>query len=655
MAKTIQLIQVAAPTGITATLQTGGALTAGVTYYYRFISVRHVNGAIAFSAPSAEVSATTSAGNQQIKLDWTPAANQWGVIIQRTTVSGSYPIGVIATSASYSSYGKSGYLNAPFVWRGTNTLTDSKDSGWATNDVTFNHAPNIDHSKEYPIIEVFSDAGDTITMEDIYQADIAGGWGLVDKIAPTGLKSVTTTSVTDEMPYMVDGTISTHDCIFSLRGMLFIKQGVLSNAVTTTYRYGVSDAVGQVMPYIFTLTPFTLYWTTDGTDSGFFPFAHRDLWGAAGSTSYNLIRRRIMAKNAVQPFGKSGWDDGTGNTEKTFKKNVLGLGAANGMPAYSSTYEDNTFEGMRHYFAGEIVDATVRFATEGLSHRWGSNRTFVRPRVTKCSYDCTMGHNKGALNIDPIYTAKDQTDNKPYLYSGNSSSAFIGNTLLIGFTAQITVLDINGDPISGATVTIKDINGFSDLWEDTGETWTGGPTAITTSSTSITCSDGSVFSANDIIRIKQYAERLKIDSIATNVLTISRAQQGTTARAQNYGDASIYRQLASITTNANGIATPAVYLTSRELYCARDGGSYGQPGYEDALVTAGWIGRNYMTPHTLTISKPGYQTYTSKLDMSSKKDLVIKLEKAVDIVMIDDDLALNTNPKNPRSDFFSKI
>lgn len=58
---------------------------------------------------------------------------------------------------------------------------------------------------------------------------------------------------------------------------------------------------------------------------------------------------------------------------------------------------------------------------------------------------------------------------------------------------------------------------------------------------------------------------------------------------------------------------------------------------------------------TLTISKPGYQTYTSKLDMSSKKDLVIKLEKAVDIVMIDDDLALNTNPKNPRSDFFSKI
>ena len=63
----------------------------------------------------------------------------------------------------------------------------------------------------------------------------------------------------------------------------------------------------------------------------------------------------------------------------------------------------------------------------------------------------------------------------------------------------------------------------------------------------------------------------------------------------------------------------------------------------------------YKTPHTLTISKPGYQTYTSKLDMSSKKDLVIKLEKAVEIVTVDDDLALNTDPKNPHSDFFVKL
>lgn len=653
MAKTIQLVQVAAPTGITATLQAGGSLTAGVTYYYRLISVRSAFNCNAFSEPSAEVSATTSAGNQQIKLDWTPAANQYGVIIQRTTVSGSYPAASGSTPAgSYSSFENGQHTRAPYVWRGTNTLTDSKDSGWVKNDVAF-LAPNIDHSKEYPIIEAFSDSNDTITMEDIYQADVAGGWGLVDKIAPAGLKSITDTEITDEMPYTVDGTIHTHDCIFSLRGMLFLKQGVLVNATTTTYRYGVSDDAGEVMPYIFTLTPFALYWTTDGTDLGFLPFNQRDLWGAAGSTSYNLIRRKIIVKAANKwPYDRLSFDDGTGNTEKTFKKNILGLRAANSIPVYSSAYEDNIFEGIRHSFAGEIADSTVRFADEGLSHRWGDNRTFVRPRVTKSAYDCTMGHRKGALNIDPIYTAKDQTDNKPYFYSGNSSSAFIGNTLVIGFTAEIIVLDINGDPISDATVAIKDTNGFSDLWEDTGETWTGSPTTITTSSTSITCSDGSVFAVDDIIRIKQYAERLKIDSIATNVLTISRAQQSTTARAQESGDANIYRQIDSIETNASGIATTAVYLTSRELYCAKDGGSFSQAGYEDDLVADGWIGRNYMTPHTLTISKPGYQTYTSELDMNSKKELVIKLEKAVDAALAKGQVVINADPSNPRSDVY---
>lgn len=60
-------------------------------------------------------------------------------------------------------------------------------------------------------------------------------------------------------------------------------------------------------------------------------------------------------------------------------------------------------------------------------------------------------------------------------------------------------------------------------------------------------------------------------------------------------------------------------------------------------------------PVNLTIKAPGYQTYTSELDMRVKRDLVIKLEKAVEIVTVDDDLALNTDPKNPQSDFFVKL
>lgn len=60
-------------------------------------------------------------------------------------------------------------------------------------------------------------------------------------------------------------------------------------------------------------------------------------------------------------------------------------------------------------------------------------------------------------------------------------------------------------------------------------------------------------------------------------------------------------------------------------------------------------------PVNLTIKAPGYQTYSTAMDMRVKRDLVIKLEKAVEIVTVDDDLALNTDPKNPQSDFFVKL
>lgn len=73
-------------------------------------------------------------------------------------------------------------------------------------------------------------------------------------------------------------------------------------------------------------------------------------------------------------------------------------------------------------------------------------------------------------------------------------------------------------------------------------------------------------------------------------------------------------------------------------------------GYYDEEVK-----KDDFNPFTLTISKPGYQTYTSELDMSEKKDLVIKLEKAVDLIFPrSGGKFINLDSANPQNDVLWK-
>lgn len=110
------------------------------------------------------------------------------------------------------------------------------------------------------------------------------------------------------------------------------------------------------------------------------------------------------------------------------------------------------------------------------------------------------------------------------------------------------------------------------------------------------------------------------------------------------------------TTNSSGVITPieGVYTT---WAINRSGGS--SSGY--AINNRGGLtptckqvtATNYT--HTLTISAPGYQTYTSELDMSEKKELVITLQKSVDLIFPrSGGKFINLDSANPQNDVLWK-
>jgi len=651
MAKTITQVGCSLPTGITVSLVAGGSLPVGTTYYYRFISWRLYRETHAFSEASTEYSVTTTSGNQQVDISWTPGTDATGVIIQRTTTSGSYPIGGANNFGGQITNGVR--LNYPIVI--ANVVTSISDDGTVLWD-----NPNLDHSQAWPVISATSDANDVITPDDIYQASVAGGWGQVEKIFVPSGKSVTTSTIVEQLPYVFTGCLYLRDCIWQVKGITIMLQGTIQTySGTVTLRYGSSDTRGRSFPYTFMMSPFYMSRTDDAT-TGYvnLPFKWRDCNGKAGSYIYNLIRRPLLSTNNILPYIFSGqWDDGIaiGSTDKV-EKSILGNGSANGCPIFKADYSDNTFEGMRHYFENEIADATVRYAGEGLTHRWRQNTIFLRPRTTSMNKDCTWGQGTfGAMHIDPTYEARGQTDNQPYFSVGTNQATYIGCTLTINNTIKVKVVDTDGNPIDGATVSITDQNGYSDLWEDLG-TYTN--TIMTPDVTTINLLDRSKVSVDDVIRFGNYAERIRVDSTGSGegLINITRGHQGTTARTINYGGASAtynwWKQINTpLTTDSDGEAEPDKPLLWKELYVAKSGGSYFQGGYENDLVTQGWIGRN-KTVHTLTISKAGYQTYSSIIDMDVKKDMVVTLNKQNQAIIAKGIPAVNADPANPNNEIY---
>lgn len=98
---------VPAPTGVSATLVSGGSLAATTTYFYVVTAVDDVGETVA----SSQVSATTTSTNKTIKIQWVESVGAVGYKIYRTTTSGTYGATSFVTAFSYATSSTTGLEN----------------------------------------------------------------------------------------------------------------------------------------------------------------------------------------------------------------------------------------------------------------------------------------------------------------------------------------------------------------------------------------------------------------------------------------------------------------------------------------------------------------------------------------------------------------
>jgi hypothetical protein len=188
-------------------------------------------------------------------------------------------------------------------------------------------------------------------------------------------------------------------------------------------------------------------------------------------------------------------------------------------------------------------------------------------------------------------------------------SQYSGYFLLDEKTFDLNVRDEAGNAISGATVTLTDKDGYSALFSDSGGMSTGTyPTYIVPADTTIAVNDADLFTAGRYYRIQ--LEIILVNSIdsGANTISVSRGQKGTEAWYHDPRKFWLYEE--SLTTDASGD------LSQRNVIRYWD-----------------WDSTGYcLNPFTLTIKKPGYKTYKSKINIghatsaTSYKTDVVKLK-----------------------------
>jgi hypothetical protein len=446
MAKTIGLYSLAAPTGLALSLVAGGSLLPNTTYYYQIFACEYKFGVAVFSPRTATVSITTTSVNKSIKLDWT------GIPGYSPTNAENNCYHILRnTSDSFLD------TDAVLMMTGTGDISSRKVTGVTYTDTGTNH---VDHyipnfKGGLPVIYVSTGADEWVSLWDIYQADLAGGWGRVLPAIITSFVDLGSDKVTGGNWYSMANLAIGYDSAgaaatgyFShLAGALTIW-GAMSSSASAYVKWGLlsntEDADCRVRSFLINYGACFQGATLNGVLS---LYGLSNIMGGYGFLSdyfqynnggYNGIALNPSAGSVIYdcdfPMVAAGWP-------------AAGI----------ATNKGCRFGGILFKSADHTVSLPKLTQANGIGFQSVTGQSVTGPTVTYSGYDIAWKTQLTGIVYDGTLLSHGQTDGKAWLYL--AALLGTGGSLTLKNSFKIRVSDANDNPIEGASVVIKNAAG----------------------------------------------------------------------------------------------------------------------------------------------------------------------------------------------------
>ena len=199
---------------------------------------------------------------------------------------------------------------------------------------------------------------------------------------------------------------------------------------------------------------------------------------------------------------------------------------------------------------------------------------------------------------------------------------------------SLKITDADGNALSGVSLKLTDSYGNNGLWENLDCYMTSNFSDA--NDTTCDVSDGTKLNVGDVILY--WGEILKVVSISGNTITWERGIQDGSARIYGLNDFYVPLRRRVNTMTIDG-SKDEIYVLERVYY---------KYSLDNGSTSTGNVYRDYNN-YTLTISKPGYQTYVTKITIDKEIDSVITLNNTVSTYLDigKSKLIKNLDPTNP--------
>lgn len=433
-------LPIAAPTDLQATLVAGGSLAANTTYYYVVIAYDQAStspdGVIPYHSPlSVEGSFTTDSTNKSVKINWSNVAGAKRYQILLTTTSGDY--------TSSGGYGTASESVGNLITSGTvgYTITALSTEPYIIHSCQIKNNLSGNINKNLGIIKVdFTTAGNYTSLNQIYADIVDQGFG--DYVFYDGYNFVC------KGWFFAAANASTGSFVIEQKRLTFIKGGIINYSNTYTMRFGrwYSDYAGANYEYGCAINIMNMRMC-------FVSYYDKiKLWGCLLT---NHLENTLLTESSYVNTYFSGWYIPYNTSE--MKDSIIGVGMRhNSSIAKDSKWmQTNNFSNYEHirlkvvkyaalpyYKGGKFYDCDFLLAS-GLNFYNGSI-TWSESGYYTDFYDCRW----------PA-----RPDGMLYLYYGkivNPTTLTSNQIAYVNYSINATVLDEEGQPLSGVTVSAVD-------------------------------------------------------------------------------------------------------------------------------------------------------------------------------------------------------